>query len=90
MLAAVAEPFTEPRRRAGPCASWSVPEQGEIAEQVNFGRVAVWTGKPLKAWTSAAFEDGKLFDDGLGTRTWRRLVRNGIPRTLECGRGTGE
>jgi len=38
----------------------NVPEQGEIAEQVNFGRVAVWTGKPLKAWNSAGFEDGTL------------------------------
>lgn len=38
----------------------NVPEQGEIAEQVNFGRVAVWTGKPMKAWTSASFEDGQL------------------------------
>ncbi len=37
-----------------------VPEQGEIVEQVNFGRVAVWTGKPLKAWVPASFEHGTL------------------------------
>ena len=45
----------------------NIPEQGEIVEQVNFGRVAVWTGKPLKAWVSTAFEDGKLSMSGEGS-----------------------
>src|SRR3990167_2840794 len=45
----------------------SIPEQGEIVEQVNFGRVAVWTGKPLKAWVSTAFEDGKMSMSGEGS-----------------------
>jgi hypothetical protein len=59
VLAAVAEVYgAETARRTVRVVN--VPEQGEIAEQVNFGRVAVWTGKPMKAWTSAAFEDGAL------------------------------
>ena len=45
----------------------NVPEQGEIAEQVNFGRVAVWTGKPLKAWFSASFEEGNFSMTGRDT-----------------------
>jgi len=45
----------------------NVPEQGEIVEQVNFGAVAVWTGKPLKAWVSASFADGQLSEAGLGS-----------------------
>lgn len=45
----------------------SVPEQGEITEQVNFGRVAVWTGKKLKAWSSSTFEDGQLAMTGEGS-----------------------
>ena len=45
----------------------SIHEPGEIVEQVNFGRVAVWTGKPLKAWVSTAFEDGKLSMSGEGS-----------------------
>jgi hypothetical protein len=66
VLAAVAEVYgAETARRTVRVVS--VPEQGEIAEQVNFGRVAVWTGKPLKAWTSAAFEDGKLSMTGAGS-----------------------
>ncbi len=66
VLAAVAEVYgAETARRTVRVVS--VPEQGEIAEQVNFGRVAVWTGKPLKAWTSAAFEDGKLAMTGAGS-----------------------
>lgn len=66
VLAAVAEVYgAETARRTVRVVS--VPEQGEIAEQVNFGRVAVWTGKPLKAWTSAAFEDGKLSMTGSGS-----------------------
>jgi hypothetical protein len=45
----------------------NVPEQGDITEQVNFGRVAVWTGKKLKAWSSAPFEDGQLAMTGEGS-----------------------
>lgn len=44
-----------------------VPEQGEITEQVNFGRVAVWTGKKLKAWNSSSFDDGQLAMTGEGS-----------------------
>lgn len=45
----------------------NVPEQGEIVEQVNFGRVAVWTGRPLKAWFSASFEEGNFSMTGRDT-----------------------
>lgn len=66
VLGAVAEVYgAETARRTVRLVN--IPEQGEIVEQVNFGRVAVWTGKPLKAWTSAAFEDGKLSMSGEGS-----------------------
>ena len=66
VLAAVAEVYgAETARRSVRVVN--VPEQGEIVEQVNFGAVAVWTGKPLKAWTSASFADGQLSDAGQGS-----------------------
>lgn len=34
------------------------PGSGDLLEQVNFGRVGVWTGKPLKAIREAAPEEG--------------------------------
>lgn len=66
VLAAVAEVYgAETARRTVRVVN--VPEQGEIVEQVNFGRVAVWTGKKLNAWTSAAFEEGQLSMTGSGS-----------------------
>ncbi|MEQ9507054.1 MAG: hypothetical protein RLO80_12385 [Hyphomonas sp.] len=65
VLSAVAEVYgAETARRTVRVVN--VPEQGEIAEQVNFGRVAVWTGKKLKAWSSADFDEGKLSMTGGG------------------------
>lgn len=59
VLGAVAEVYgAEAARRTVRVVN--VPEQGEIVEQVNFGRVAVWTGKKLKAWGSVGFEEGTL------------------------------
>jgi len=59
VVAAVAEVYgAETARRTVRVVD--VPEQDEIVEQVNFGRVAVWTGKKLKAWNPAPFEDGTL------------------------------
>ena len=66
VLSAVAEVYGAERARR--CVRVvNVPEQGEIVEQVNFGAVAVWTGKPLKAWVSASFADGQLSEAGLGS-----------------------
>ncbi|MFN7164958.1 MAG: hypothetical protein ACK4P2_09100 [Hyphomonas sp.] len=67
VLAAVAEVYgAETARRTVRVVN--VPEQGEIVEQVNFGRVAVWTGKKLKAWTTADFEHGTLSMTGAGSQ----------------------
>jgi hypothetical protein len=67
VMSAVAEVYgAETARRTVRVVN--VPEQGEIAEQVNFGRVAVWTGKKLKSWTPSDFEDGKLAMTGAGSQ----------------------
>ena len=88
VLAAVAEVYgAETARRTVRVVN--VPEQGEIAEQVNFGRVAVWTGKPLKAWSPAPFEEGTLTMTGSGTDR-AQMAGIGLPGAVERGRVAGQ
>lgn len=45
----------------------NIPDQGEISEQVNFGDIAVWTGRKLKGREGAAFGEGQLKAAGEGS-----------------------
>ena len=57
-----------------------VKNSGEVFEQVNFGDVAVWTGKPLRSMVSAPFSTDRLeyAKDGGDTMDFAALSFNSL------------